>query len=289
MSQTDSAQPLSPSHAMSRDQALGMFVGLFIGDAMGAPLEFTKPNQGPAVRSMIGGGSHKVAPGEWTDDGAMAMCIADAYLSAGMFDASATQKNFMDWSQTGKFGTRDYCFDVGMTITGALNRVKNLRHPYAGSTDPATSGNGCIMRMAPCIVWNRDNLSAAIGESVAQAVLTHGSTDSIRHTAALAHELWVGTALAEYDAMRDRKVSNSGYVADTYASAWHSVLKTSNFEDAVVDAINRGGDADTVGAVTGMIAGRIYGYAELKPIANLLVQHKKLVDTGTRLWDRAGL
>jgi ADP-ribosylglycohydrolase len=60
---------------MSKDEAMGMFMGLFVGDAMGAPLEFTKPNQGVLVTSMIGGGVHQVSKGEWTDDGAM-LCVS---------------------------------------------------------------------------------------------------------------------------------------------------------------------------------------------------------------------
>jgi ADP-ribosyl-[dinitrogen reductase] hydrolase len=139
-----------------------------------------------------------------------------------------------------------------------------------------TSGNGCIMRMAPCIIWNRNNLSAAIGESVAQALLTHGSSDCITYTAALAHELWEGKALTQYDHLRNRSINNSGYVADTYASAWHSVKTTKSFHAAIVDAINRGEDADTVGAVTGMIAGRIYGIDF--NISNLQIINNKRID-----------
>jgi ADP-ribosyl-[dinitrogen reductase] hydrolase len=68
--------------------------------------------------------------------------------------------------------------------------------------------------------------------------------------------------LPEYDHLRDRPIKNSGYVADTYASAWYSVQRNNSCHAAIVDAINRGGDADTVGAVAGMIAGRIYGIQE---------------------------
>ena len=78
----------------------------------------------------------------------------------------------------------------------------------------------------------------------------------ITNTAALAHKEQESRPLPQYDKLRDRPIRNTGYVADTYASAWHSVLNTDSFEDAISDAINRGGDADTVGAVTGMIAGR---------------------------------
>ena len=78
----------------------------------------------------------------------------------------------------------------------------------------------------------------------------------ITNTAALAHKEQERRPLPQYDKLRDRPIRNTGYVADTYASAWHSVLNTDSFEDAISDAINRGGDADTVGAVTGMIVGR---------------------------------
>jgi len=78
----------------------------------------------------------------------------------------------------------------------------------------------------------------------------------ITNTAALAHKEQESRPLPQYDKLRDRPIRNTGYVADTYASALHSVLGADSNEDAISDAINRGGDADTVGAVTGMIAGR---------------------------------
>ena len=246
---------------MTDDQASGMWWGLFIGDAMGVPLEFTQPNYGKPVTTFTSGGAHKAAVGEYSDDGSMALAIADAYITQKRFCGSTIQQNFIDWSETGVFGTREGepAWDIGNTVKRSLRSVRNMQRPYAGSTMADTSGNGCIMRMAPCIIWNRNNLSAAIGESVAQALLTHGSSDCITYTAALAHELWEGKPLPQYDHLRNRSINNSGYVADTYASAWHSVKTTKSFHAAIVDAINRGEDADTVGAVTGMIAGRIYG------------------------------
>ena len=67
---------------MHKDNAIGMFMGLFIGDALGAPLEFTERNTGNPLKDMVGGGVHETAPGEWTDDGAMAMCIATCHTNA---------------------------------------------------------------------------------------------------------------------------------------------------------------------------------------------------------------
>jgi ADP-ribosyl-[dinitrogen reductase] hydrolase len=87
----------------------------------------------------------------------------------------------------------------------------------------------------------------------------------------------MGRPLSEFDELRDRPIRNSGYVADTYASAWHSVISTSSFDDAVVDAINRGGDADTVGAVTGMISGRIYGFDAIKKSSLKILKFDEIV------------
>lgn len=274
--------------SMTNDQAAGLWWGLFIGDAMGVPLEFTKPRTGELVTTFTSGGYHKASKGEYSDDGSMALAIADAYISKGKFCGAAIQQNFLDWMNDGKFGTRpgQPAWDIGMTVLGALNRVKETRYPYTGSADERSSGNGCIMRLAPCIIWNRNNLSAAIGESVAQALLTHGSADSITYTAALAHELFEGRTLPQYDHLRDRPIKNSGYVAETYASAWYSVKRTSSFKDAVVDAINRGGDADTVGAVAGMIAGRIYGFSGMKGIHRGLMGQSEIGASGAALINR---
>ena len=274
--------------SMTNDQAAGMWWGLFVGDAMGVPLEFTKPRTGELVTTFTSGGYHNASEGEYSDDGSMALAIADAYISKGKFCGATIQQNFLDWMNTGKFGTRpgQPAWDIGMTVLGALNRVKETRYPYTGSADERSSGNGCIMRLAPCIIWNRNNLSAAIGESVAQALLTHGSSDCVTCTAALAHELWAGRPLPEYDHLRERPIKNSGYVADTYASAWYSVMRTCSFKDAVVDAINRGGDADTVGAVTGMIAGRIYGFTDLKGFHRGLMDQSEIGASGAALINR---
>jgi len=205
---------------MTDDEAAGLWWGLFVGDAMGVPLEFTPPNLGAPVTTFTSGGCHNASKGEYSDDGAMALAIADAYIQKRGFCGSTIQQNFLDWMNTGKFGTRpdQPAWDIGMTVSSALNRVKHISRPYAGSTDPESSGNGCIMRLAPCIIWNRHSLSAAIGESVAQCLLTHGSADSIAYTAALAHELWVGKPLPEYDHLRDRPINNSGYFARPFAS-----------------------------------------------------------------------
>lgn len=270
---------------MHQDNAIGMFMGLFIGDALGAPLEFTEPNTGNPLKDMVGGGVHETSPGEWTDDGAMAMAIADTYLTYKRFAPGIIAQNFKQWRNNGTFGTRNYCYDIGTTTAEALSASSNKR-PYGGSCSLMTDGNGGIMRMAPHILFNHNNKTMAIAESVAGGLLTHGTGKCIAYSAALAEELFDGATTGNQDLFDKGIKEESGTVMGCYASAWQSVCATSSFEDAVVHAINKGGDADTVGAVTGMIAGRIYGYDAIpQRWLDALVDHSKLLATATMLYN----
>ena len=270
---------------MQQDSAIGMFMGLFIGDALGAPLEFTEPNTGNPLKDMVGGGVHETSPGEWTDDGAMAMAIADSYLTYKRFAPGAIAQNFKQWRNSGTFGTRNYCFDIGNTTAEALSASSNKR-PYGGSCSLMTDGNGGIMRLAPHILVNHNNKTMAIAESVAGGLLTHGTGKCVAYSATLAEELFDGARHGNPTLFDKGIKEESGTVMGCYASAWQSVCATESFEDAVVHAINKGGDADTVGAVTGMIAGRTYGYDAIpKRWIDALVQHDKLLATATMLYN----
>jgi ADP-ribosyl-[dinitrogen reductase] hydrolase len=269
---------------MNQNNAIGMFMGLYIGDALGAPLEFTEPNTGNPLKDMIGGGVHETSPGEWTDDGAMAMAIADSYLTYKRFAPGIIAQNFKQWRNNGTFGTRNYCFDIGTTTAEALSASSNKR-PYGGSCALMTDGNGAAMRMAPHILFNHNNKTMAIAESVAGGLLTHGTGKCIAYSAALAEELFDGATVGNQDLFDKGIKEESGTVMGCYASAWQSVAATSSFEDALIHAVNKGGDADTVGAVTGMIAGRLYGYDAIPHRwLDALVDHDKLLATANRLY-----
>jgi ADP-ribosyl-[dinitrogen reductase] hydrolase len=269
---------------MTRNEALGMFVGGAVGDALGAPLEFCSATVGAQHTEMTGGGVHETAPGEWTDDTAMMMCIADAYCSFRQFAPGPIAKNFQRWAKYGEFGTRDYVFDIGNTTRSAIDRIE-AAHVYAGSIAYNQNGNGSIMRLAPIIIANCHELDQAVGQSVAVALMTHGTAATVVYTSRLARELCEGlrTPDAKLHSRGDGK--GDGSVMGCYASAWDSILATSNFEDALVHAVNKGGDADTVGAVTGMIAGRIYGYDSIpKRWTDVLVKHDEIAEAAMDLY-----
>ena len=270
---------------INKHDAMSAWLGLFVGDALGVPVEFMEEGAFEPVTGYRSGGPHQAALGEWSDDGAMAMAIADCYISQGHLDLEVCRRNFIQWMEHGTYGTRPKqpAWDVGGTVRSALRRTQVAGASVAGIADPNSSGNGCIMRLAPCIVWNHGNMANAIRDAVAQALITHASPDSIVYTSALAHELWAGSALPEYGHLREGAFSNGGYVGDTYRSAWHSIKANHSFASAVLHAVNKGGDADTVGAVTGMLAGRIYGEIPQHLIDGLM-QSDKLVGVGEQLY-----
>ena len=275
---------------ITEEQAIGMLVGTAIGDALGAPLEFIEPEDIRDVHEeMTGGGVHDTAPGEWTDDTAMAMAIADAYITQGGFDPAAIMLNFKVWKDTGLYGTRDYAFDIGNTTSAALVEA-NVYTPYAGSSSPKASGNGSIMRVAPIMIVNHRNSVRAIGEAVAVSLMTHGSRDTVHYISAFVAECMEGFHFSSNQSLllKTRMPPHGirGTIMWAYTQAWRSISLNGNFEDAVIHAVNRGNDADTVGAVTGMLAGRMFGYSKIpKRWLDKLHQHDHIVDTAKQLYN----
>jgi len=273
---------------MEKDNAIGMFMGLFIGDALGATNEFLRPDDiSTPVTDMVGGGVHEMAVGEWSDDGSMSLAIADAYITKGRFAPDEIAQNFKDWKATGKFGTRDYVFDIGNTCSTAIAKL-TTEHPYAGSSAPDASGNGTIMRLAPIMLANHTCIPMAIAESVAVSLMTHGNKDIVQYTAAFVTETMAGQRAADFAHLRKfstREYRTQGTIMHAYNMAWQGVLQTNSFEDALVYVVNKGHDADTNGAVAGMLAGRLYGYSNIpKRWLDKLVKHDELLAMAEALY-----
>jgi ADP-ribosyl-[dinitrogen reductase] hydrolase len=273
---------------MDKDKAIGMFMGLYIGDALGAPLEFMRPHEFDKVTDMIGGGVHSCEVGEYTDDGAMSTCIADAYKVKGGFAPQEIALNFKTWAKTGHFGTRDYRFDIGRTCFEAIEGM-STEQPYQGRTDARSSGNGSIMRIAPVVLANHNKPNIGLGEAIAVSLMTHGNADTVHYMSAFVAELYAGKQLDEFAHLIDAEYDirkGKGSIMYAYNAAWESVDLTFSFQDALVLAVNKGYDADTVGAVTGMLAGRHYGYSAIpKRWLNKLMKHDELLQMAETLYE----
>jgi ADP-ribosyl-[dinitrogen reductase] hydrolase len=98
----------------------GALIGLAVGDALGAAVEFNSPGTFAPVTGYRSGGPHRLKAGEWTDDTSMALALADSIASAG-WDLNDQARRCVQWSQTGKYSVNGRCFDIGITTRSGLS------------------------------------------------------------------------------------------------------------------------------------------------------------------------
>ena len=262
----------------------GCLLGLACGDAVGTTVEFRDRGSFPPVTDMAGGGPFDLPIGAWTDDTSMALCLASSLVELGRFDPTDQMQRYCRWYLNGYLSSTGSCFDIGLTVRGALERFQKSGDPWAGSTDPRSAGNGCIMRLAPVPMFYFPDASEAAKWSGESSRTTHGSAECIESCQLLAkmicaalsgaskEEVLFGhepsqfqcpkvraIAAGDYRSKHVDAISGSGYVIHCLeASAW-SFWQSSSFKEAVLLAVNLGDDADTTGAVCGQIAGAFYG------------------------------
>lgn len=278
------------SHDPVLDRAIGAFLGLAVGDALGTTLEFAKRDSVPHHAEMTGGGPFGLPAGSWTDDSAMAVALGTSLADCGRPDPRDMAARFLDWWRTGAYSCTGDCFDIGVTTSVALARVERSGDPFGGSHDPAAAGNGSLMRLAPIVLpharavasGDRASIEAAAQDARTQSRITHAAPEAVDACDAFArlllHAIATGRSDADWPAGieptvaalktswldKDRDaIASSGYVVHTLEAALWAVGTTATFEDALIRAVNLGDDADTVGAVTGQLAGAVYGRAAI--------------------------
>lgn len=135
-----------------KDRLRGCLIGLAVGDALGAAVEFRAPGTFPQITTYRDGGPHNLAKGEWTDDTSMALALADSLKHGWNLNDQA--ERYCQWLEEGKYSVNGWCFDIGATTRQALERFMECKDATkSGLTDPGASGNGGIMRIAPVAMY----------------------------------------------------------------------------------------------------------------------------------------
>ena len=104
------------SNDVIEDRAIGALLGLAVGDALGATLEFTRRDAHSPVFDMVGGGPFHLLPGEWTDDTSMALCLAGSLIEQKCLDEHDLLDRFVRWLQKGENSVTGNCFDVSAKV-----------------------------------------------------------------------------------------------------------------------------------------------------------------------------
>lgn len=274
-----------------RDRYHGALFGLAAGDALGTTLEFTTPGQFEPLEDMVGGGPFGLPPGYWTDDTAMALCLAESLVTEQGFDLYDQMQRYLRWYRDGHLSSTGTCFDIGMTVRAALERFEATSNPLAGSRAPQAGGNGSLMRLVPVPLAYATDPAEAIRLAGLMSATTHAApepVDACRYFAGLmvgalqghpkelllgtryspAAEGWEAAPLAPAIAaiaagsFKDRQppaVRGSGYVVHTLEAVLWAFWHTDSFEAGALAAVNLGEDADTTGAIYGQLAGAYYG------------------------------
>lgn len=172
------------------DRAMGALLGLAVGDALGTTLEFADRDTCPHHSEMTGGGPFRLEPGEWTDDTAMALALADSLLARRKLDPLDLMTRFVTWWKEGEYSCTGRCFDIGITTRHALAQFCRTGDPYAGATDENTGGNGSLMRLAPVVLFNLDDKDLAVEMTRSQSLTTHGAPQAVEACAYFAEILW---------------------------------------------------------------------------------------------------
>ena len=257
------------------DKARAAYLGMAIGDALGATVEFMTPkeiqNQYGAHSDITGGGWLRLKAGQVTDDTTMALALGKSILAAGCVDALAAATAFDAWM-------RAKPVDIGNTVRRNLIQFRKTGHPEAVACEH-DAGNGAAMRVLPvALATYGQPPESVIAASRTQAHVTHHNALSdaccetlifmvqdflAGQTADAVHAGRVVPLIEQFPVYaydRKRCENPSGFVVDTLHAVFQGFFATDNFEDCLIDVVNRGGDADTTGAIVGLLAGARYGY-----------------------------
>ena len=274
------------------DRACGCLIGLAVGDALGTTLEFKPRDSYDHITDMVGGGPFGLDAGTWTDDTSMAHALGDALLASAakgsIFEPEEAQRRFIEWWKNGAYSPTGHCFDIGITTRESLSRFEQSGDPISGSDDPYSAGNGSLMRLAPVAIWGiRADPAVMTRVARRQSMTTHAADACLEACEAYALMLRAAILGADFDSALENargsygpvigpivagswraktrdQISSSGFVAHSLEAAIWCVANTDNFDDAVLLAANLGDDADTTAAITGQLAGAIYGASTIR-------------------------
>ncbi len=272
--------------------------GFIVGDALGVPYEFSTRNmmkENPAV-DMVGYGTYNQPPGTWSDDTSMLLCVLENIINNG--DIQSLSELFVKWYRDDYMTPHGELFDIGITTSRALQKVMvGVKPALAGGADESSSGNGSLMRSLPYAFV--DDIKKSIFNMTMENRITHRNSicsyccmfyvkmmrallegkdkfEAVKDGAAYLkygwritdsdddHEAeWEWFKLlfkADFAALPESEIKSTGYVLSTLEASIWCFLNTDNYKDAVLKAVNLGGDTDTIAAITGGLAGLYYGY-----------------------------
>lgn len=299
---------------MQQNLLKSILFGVAVGDALGIPVEFLSRNdlkENP-VESMLSFGTHDQPTGTWSDDTSLTLCLAETIVEG--FDLQKLSNKFIAWKDYNLWTANDYVFDIGIGTRIAIeNLADGVQPEIAGGISKNDNGNGSLMRILPLLLLTKDlPIEERFELTKKVSSVTHAH---IRSVIACFYYLEFAKLIAEgkdkfeiYESLKtevsnflnkleiskseiavfekllvgdiflrdETEIESSGYVVHTLEASIWCLLTTKNYKEATLKAVNLGKDTDTTGAVTGGLAGLIYGFKAIPK--NWITVLKKLDD-----------
>ncbi|MBL7830236.1 MAG: ADP-ribosylglycohydrolase family protein [Saprospiraceae bacterium] len=299
--------------------------GVAVGDALGVPVEF-KSRQAISknpVTDMIGYGTHNLPAGTWSDDSSLTFCLAEALTQE--FNLNNIGQNFVRWYQENYWTPHGNVFDIGIATREAISRLEDGEKPeLAGGFEDSDNGNGSLMRILPLVFYLLDKpIKERFDITKKVSSITHGHFRSVIacfYYLEFALQILAGkdkfeiyqnlqteisnhltsltinpAEIAIFDRLLKGKlakldedeIQSSGYVLHTLEASIWCLLTTDNYKEAVLKAVNLGSDTDTTGAVTGGLAGLLYGLDNIpKRWITQLARKEDIENLAERLFEK---
>ncbi|MEE0901455.1 MAG: ADP-ribosylglycohydrolase family protein [Methanobrevibacter sp.] len=265
--------------------------GFIVGDALGVPVEFSSRyelEEDPVV-DMREYGTYNQPRGTWSDDSSMTLATMRSIINKKGIDYEDIMTEFCNWAFEHKFSQYKETFDIGNTTIKGLRRFKDgAKALESGGTSTHDNGNGSLMRILPLAYipnidyetienvsglthgHERSKIACVLYVEIAKSMLKNDLTidEHINNACELIKEHYSGNEeLNEFDRIFEDDFSegirSGGYVIDTIETVVYCLKTTDNYKDAVLKAVNLGGDTDTNAAICGGLAGIYYGFDEI--------------------------
>jgi ADP-ribosyl-[dinitrogen reductase] hydrolase len=272
--QTDGADPLLEPRTIAavrgvRERFIGTLLGLAVGDAVAAATQFRRPGRFAPVGDLLGGGPFDLPRGGWSDDTAMALCLAESLLECKGFDARDQVERYTRWQQEGHLSATGQCVGITAGTAGALARARWRRQVFSGSHDPEMLAPEPLSRVAPAVMYFFADPRAAEEHAAEAARTTCQAPEVLAACRSLARALHAALRGAPRAAILELRPDAAGVdlvtaaeagttAPQALAAAFEVLGRTGNFRDAVLAAANLGGNSDVIAAVTGALAGAHY-------------------------------
>lgn len=306
---------------MNDERILGGILGVVTGDALGLPVQFltrAEIKRNPVIE-MRGGGASDTPLGTWSDDSSLTLCLVESLFEKG-YDLNDISDRFVRWYRDGYWTPFGQSFDIGFATEEAIqNLIRGVFPLQAGPALENNNGNGSLMRILPAalyfshlsdteMVWNVCEVSkithghprCQVGCSLYALIIKglldgQGAEVAYRNLPHKVRRIFAGTSfekeLNHYERvingsllqLSEDEIQSTGYVVYTLEAAIWCFLKTRTYKDALLRAVNLGLDADTVGAVTGGLAGVYYGLGGIpKEWLTSIIKYEEILNLGRR-------